>query len=252
MTLNRATGLFVANQCPQDTYGAKELTYGLMFTPCKPCSKGLLTLGTGPWISHDDCVNPPGYGWDGFTASVCPAGFYSASGSMLRCAACPLYRNTTSTTPPFNDPPASLPVPAGTGIDQDDITDCKVVPGYGVVGNTAALSSLTPQQKVDLDVQECEQGTYSVGGVIDSVCIPCSAGAVGTLGAYSTTRGTGSIGPSDCEGELPSWMQHGSSVTAWMSLVTVSIVIISQTQRLTDIALNILHFCLEVLWACEP
>jgi hypothetical protein len=200
MTLNRATGLFTANECPKDTYGSSETTYGLMFIPCKPCAKGLLTTGAG-MTSADDCVNPPGYGWDGFVANVCPAGFHSASGKMLRCEACPLHRNTTSSTPPFNDAPADLPLPGGTGLDQDDVTDCKVIAGHGVTGFTPPLSSLTLAQKVALDVQECEQGTYSVGGAVDSECIPCSAGADGTLGAYSTTRGTSSISPMDCSGK---------------------------------------------------
>ena len=208
MTFNRVTGAFTAAICPKDTYGAIEKTYGLKFSPCKPCPRGLITIDVGQ-ISDDNCTNSPGWGWNGFTAEVCPAGYYAAGGTLNPCTICPMNRNTTSilptpTTTPFTDPLAALPLPGTLGTDQDGITDCKVMAGFGVLNNTA-LSGLTDAQKVNLDTQECPIGSFSPGGLIDSRCTTCASttgnAANAGLGPQSTTLEEGATSVTSCSGE---------------------------------------------------
>jgi hypothetical protein len=207
MTFNRATGLFTASICPINTYGSIELTYGLKFSPCKPCPRGLITSGP-EMISDDNCTNPAGWGWNGFTAEICPPGSYAAAGTLLSCTACPLYRNTTSIVPatgvvPFLDAVSAMPLPATLGTDMDGLTDCKVVPGYGIL-NTTDISAFTVEQRVALDVGECPIGTYSVGGLVDSPCVTCASTTGGPgvgLGPQSTTAEAGSTALTDCNRE---------------------------------------------------
>jgi hypothetical protein len=139
---------------------------------------------------------------------MCSPASYAAAGGLMPCVECPPFRNTTSSTSaPFSDSLAAMPLPAGTGTDQDAITDCKVIAGHGVIGNTSVVSSLSLAQQVALDIGECRVGFYSTGGQVGSVCIPCSHGAAGGMGPYSTTVTVGSTNVTDCNGEclkLPS------------------------------------------------
>jgi hypothetical protein len=206
MTFNRATGTFTAAICPQNTYGAIERTYGLKFSPCKPCPRGLITTGPG-MISDDNCTNPAGWGWNGFTAEICPAGSWAAAGTLMTCTNCPMNRNTTSILPsvgtPFTDAISALPLPATLGTDQDAVIDCKVMPGFGVA-NTTNIDGFTDAMKAGLDVIECGIGSFSAGGLIDSRCTTCASTPGNApnagLGPYSTTLEPGLTSVTACNG----------------------------------------------------
>jgi hypothetical protein len=161
-------------------------------------------------ISKDNCTNPAGWGWNGFTAEICPPGSWAAAGTMLSCTACPLNRNTTSITAlagvPFTDAVSAMPLPSTFGTDMDNYTDCKIIAGYGAIGtngilNSTELSAFTAEAQASLDVGECPVGTYSTGGSVGSLCDTCASstgGANGGLGPYSTTSNTGSTNVTDC------------------------------------------------------
>jgi len=220
MTFNRTSGLFTAAICPNNTYGSIEQTYGLKFSPCKPCPRGLVTSGPG-MISKDNCTNPAGWGWNGYTAEICPPGSYVAANTLLSCTACPLNRNTTSITSPsgvpFTDMVSAMPLPLTTGTDMNDFADCKVIAGYGLMNSTGVVAAadiltLTNNQKAGLDVGECPLGSYSTGGDVGSTCLTCAANSnptgsvAGTgLGPYSTTLETGSANVTDCNVCLPGY-----------------------------------------------
>jgi hypothetical protein len=135
MMYDRALGQFKAFPCPENTYGTEQLSFGLKFTPCKPCPRGLYTPGPR-MTSPDNCTNLDGWGFDGFVAEVCPAGFYVAAHSKSVCQQCPPNRNTTARTahPFFTDSPDDLPLGSPPGDQQNDITDCKVIPGKAGTG----------------------------------------------------------------------------------------------------------------------
>jgi hypothetical protein len=74
--------------------------------------------------------------------------------------------------------------------------------GYGVVGNVGA--AVTPQQQVALDVAQCEQGYYSAGGALNTVCTLCPP--------LTTTADVGNLGIEDCNSKWhfspAAWVQE--------------------------------------------
>jgi hypothetical protein len=111
MVYDRATSQYKSVSCAANTYGVSAREYGLKFTPCKPCARGL----TSPAASTGEaaCTNPAGWGFNGFTAEVCGSGYWAAAGARLPCTACPPNRNTTgdASAPFFTD--TSLPEVGG-------------------------------------------------------------------------------------------------------------------------------------------
>ena len=226
MTVSRLSGAsgttaFTASLCPINTYGAIELTWGLKFAPCKPCPRGLITLEAG-MTSADNCTNPSGWGYNGFTAEICASGSWAAPSTLMTCTDCPIYRNTTSISPlggiPFTDAISALPLPSTYGTDQDHYTDCKVMAGYGVL-TTANSVSLSLEQKAALDIGECPIGTFGVGGEVASVCTACAATAgdgSGGLGPYSTTEEAGAASAADCKGGFLSGLSYCPHIPKFM------------------------------------
>jgi hypothetical protein len=172
MVFNPVSGTYGASACPSNTYGATIKSYGLKFQPCKPCPRGLYSaVGSD---NEDDCKNFAGYGFNGFTAEACPAGSYVAANTRLDCTECPTYRNTTArvTAPFFTD--ATLPATIATrGDAQDSIIDCKVIPGYGVLGTVNG----DPAIDVALPVVPCAIGSFSLGGAVATECTACTSPA---------------------------------------------------------------------------
>ena len=211
MTFNRTSGTFNAAACPINTFGSIELTYGLKFSPCKPCPRGLVTRAAAS-ISKDNCTNNPGWGWNGFTAEICPPGSYAANNTLMSCTTCPLNRNTTSiatgaNAPFFTDAVSAMPLPAGAGTDMDSVEDCKVIAGFGVINSTGIMDladAAVHSTPWTLDVGECPIGTYGTGGATGAVCVTCASLLLSGAGAgpYSTTLESGSTNLTDCNGKL--------------------------------------------------
>lgn len=188
MVFDRATSRYREVSCPVNTYGVNTREYGLKFTPCKPCPRGLVS---GALSTHEDnCTNTAGWGFNGFTAEICGPGFYVAAGTRVPCTQCPPYRNTTSigAEPFFTDAASALPLPGGSGTDQNGPEDCKVIPGYGLM--TAPVGGENTLELSQLDTIECPVGTWSAGGSLTSSCTTCSG--------FRTTNSTGSVTDSDC------------------------------------------------------
>ena len=80
-------------------------------------------------------------------------------------------------------------LPAGNGSAQDDIGDCKVMAGYGVVGNAVGDDATL----ANWDTLECAVGTWSAGGTLTTSCTSC----VGRR----TTPATGATAADDCNSE---------------------------------------------------
>jgi hypothetical protein len=104
---------------------------------------------------------------------------------MQGCVQCPSGRTTES------DP-----------TKQTAITDCYVIPGYGVfMGNTTdtngpwgfSTNSLSDLEKAQLPVLPCPVGRFGVGNTLDSKCVACTAG--------TSTQGTMATALTDCSGE---------------------------------------------------
>lgn len=83
------------------------------------------------------------------------------------------------------------------------VTDCYVMPGFGVVssvGNSsdgtgflADTSTLTADVAVSLPVLQCPLGYYGAGGSLGAVCTRCPLG--------STTEDVGATSATQCSGE---------------------------------------------------
>jgi hypothetical protein len=188
MVYNRGSNSYRATICAKNTYGLATKEYGLKSIPCTPCPRGLVTSSTGS-TSDQNCTNLAGWGVSGQTAEICGPAFYAAAGSREPCTRCPPNRNTTATGD-FDD----TTLPAGTDGDaQDGIEDCKVVPGFGLVGYTPGSQSVS--QLANFDTIECTIGSWSAGGIINSTCTAC-------LGKRSTL-GTASTSAADCDICLP-------------------------------------------------
>lgn len=184
---------YTAVECSNNTYGVANRTYGLQSTPCKPCQRNLITLQPAS-TNYTQCVNPAGFGYSPGGATVCAPGTYTTQGSMQGCTACPAGRTT-----------------ADNSTLQTAITDCYVMPGYGVYNGTNGTSPwdfttpAAPAGKANLTVMPCPVGYYGEGGQLDSKCVQCN-GTRTTQGEMSSsvdqcdrcpagfefTRGTGS------------------------------------------------------------
>jgi hypothetical protein len=151
-------GTWYARFCNTNSYGARQLTYGRVVSPCRDCPAGLVTsqdaaafpnsaaffaaadaaaLGAnatadssggsagaqGGFTDPRACVNQAGWGYNGRSASPCPPGTHSNRDSpATRCVACP--PGTTTAGP-------------GAGVTTHD---CRVAPGFGVVAGAGGSS----------------------------------------------------------------------------------------------------------------
>jgi hypothetical protein len=90
-------------------------------------------------------------------------------------------------------PPFFLDVdmPAGEGLAQDGIEDCKVMAGYGVVGNPP--ENATAEELANWDTLECEVGFWSSGGGLTTPCTSCPG--------KRTTQGAATTSQTDCNSE---------------------------------------------------
>jgi hypothetical protein len=180
--------LFVAKDCPANTYGAAGKVYGWAAAPCKPCPRNMITDGLTKVNNSDVCINDDGFGYASEGASRCAPGFYSAKGSRKPCQQCPVGRTTA-------DSPAQ----------QRFVTECFVKPGFGVVNSTSngtdafnPDTNLTPEELANLPVLECPVGYYGAGNEAGSKCVQCPSGS-STLEAASTSAAS-------CSGEWAAWL----------------------------------------------
>lgn len=132
MLFNAATGAFRAVNCDFNSYGVSNVTYGLAVLPCRDCPAGMLTNASVPssaayWASDGAgrqgftsplaCITRAGWGWNGRTASKCPAGSYSPGG-LASCTPCPEWGSTP------DDASAQV-----------DLANCTLTVGYGFHDN---------------------------------------------------------------------------------------------------------------------
>jgi hypothetical protein len=144
-----ARNSYTAGWCPVNSYGASARVYGLTSAPCKPCPRNMITNGLAAQSTMDACINDDGFGYTSEGASRCAPGFYAAKGSRRPCTQCPAGRSTNDT--------AAL---------QRTITDCWVLPGFGVVNSTRnssnpftiTISGLSATQQANMPVAECPVG----------------------------------------------------------------------------------------------
>jgi len=199
MVYNRASNSYRAAICAVNTYGVSTKEYGLKSTPCTPCPRGLVTTTAGA-TNDSACYNPPGWGVSGQTAEICGPGFWATGGTRMPCTRCPPNRNTTADTqaPYFQD----TVLPAGNGSAQDDISDCKVIAGYGVVGSPSGNDTTL----ANWDTLECPIGSWSAGGGLTTNCTLC-------VGKRST-QSTGATDATDCNVCLPGFGLYTSDGTS--------------------------------------
>lgn len=129
MYFSAASNAYRAVNCDSNSYGVKDLTYGLAAFPCRDCPAGMetsttaapsstfYTAGSG-FTSPMACVTKAGYGYNGRVATKCPAGSYNAGGNYATCTKCAAGLTTADD--------ASL---------QTTSSDCKLGPGYGFHNN---------------------------------------------------------------------------------------------------------------------
>jgi len=176
--------LFVAKDCPANTYGAAGKVYGWAAAPCKPCPRNMITDGLIKVNTSDACINDDGFGYASEGASRCAPGFYSRKASRKPCQQCPVGRTTL-------DLASAQRLP----------TDCFVKPGSGVVNSTSNSTDAFNPDTTGLDnttlaqlaVLECPSGYFGVGNSTGAKCTQCRCG--------STTQGPGSSSSGDCNGE---------------------------------------------------
>jgi hypothetical protein len=53
---------YVGRDCPVNTYGVANTTWGLQPMPCKPCPRNMITDAAGS-TTMDACTNPAGFGY---------------------------------------------------------------------------------------------------------------------------------------------------------------------------------------------
>lgn len=182
---------FAGMECPINTYGSSGKVYGLTAAPCKPCPRNMITDGQTLVNNSMVCINDDGYGYASEGASRCAPGFYSAKGSRRPCLQCPAGRST-------------LDLPSM----QRAISDCRVRPGYGIVGTGNSLSGgsmpcvdafnpdvagLDGLQLAAFAVLECPVGYFSGDFSVGAKCVACPVG--------STTQSSGSTNMTDCNGK---------------------------------------------------
>lgn len=194
-TLDATYSTWRAAPCPTypDTIGAKEKTYGLLAAiVCKPvtslCGQGFVYNRT-----NDNCVNPAGWGAYERQAIECSAGTWAAEGSMEECKSCGDGRST---------------VEGGDPTSRDSVTDCFVLPGYGVINSNPAMNETgrwfeagaygllpqTAENQAKLEVVECPVGRYSTStGSPNDIAARCLA-----CPYKSTTADTGSTSIKNC------------------------------------------------------
>ena len=245
MVFDRAASLYRSTVCPVNTYGVMVRTYGLKFTPCRPCPRGLVTNGLDMQISEANCTNKDGWGFNGFTAEVCGPGYYATGNSRMPCTQCPPNRNTTSGNNDmtyFLDAVSALPLPDNAGTDQNGIEDCKVIAGYGV--DAESLSGLTDAQLAVADTVECEVGKYGAGGELSSICTACPY--------FRTTNRTGSVTVDDCycESVLVACfaLENAARFIAWTFLQAASLCLCSFPKTLCKSTSHDMHCLPQTCW----
>lgn len=184
---NRFTGM----DCPINTYGAAGRVYGLTAAPCKPCPRNMITDGQSRVNTSEACINDDGWGYASEGASRCAPGFYSAKGSRQPCLQCPSNRITAD----------------AAGL-QRSITDCRVKPGFGIVGSGNGASGgavpcgdvfnpdvtgLDSLQLAAFTVLECPVGYYNGEFIVGGKCRACPSA--------STTQAPGATNITDCSSE---------------------------------------------------
>ena len=138
-------GVSAANACPGDFYRTAYTAYDqAAAATCTACPAGMRTMpNVTAATSKDQCLAPPGYGFDAATgtASICPRGKYNPGWNREACTSCGNGAMTTdgqgSTTPDDCYTPAGY----GSSKATDGVLSAAICPlnTYGVPNNTYGL-----------------------------------------------------------------------------------------------------------------
>jgi hypothetical protein len=103
MFFSTATNSYRAVNCDTNSYGAANITFGLVSSPCRACPAGMVASTSLPgsaafWASDGAgkqgftspmaCLTRPGFGYNGRVAAKCPVGSYNTGGNQLPCTRC--------------------------------------------------------------------------------------------------------------------------------------------------------------------
>lgn len=180
-----------AVNCLVDKYGAAKKIPGLAVYPCRDCPAGMktdsaLASTTQYWAAGKGatdplaCVTKSGYGYNGRTANLCPAGSYNTGGNRDPCTQC-----TGGLTN----------IVKGS----DAATSCKVPPGSGWIGNQVVSCPVGTSR--DLPYADTTNG--------DVTCPVCSGGTTtAEIGQRTCTYckpGFGGAACDACGGTQPTY-----------------------------------------------
>jgi hypothetical protein len=161
---------WVANKCPENSYGRSNVTYGLVELDCPKCIANTNTNGTDTAEGPTACGTDPGYGYYNGEATKCDYSTWNAGHNQEPCTSCGVGYNTTDLDGSGN--------PVGTGVDgATSSSQCVIAQGYEPDTNG------TPKP--------CSKGYYKYT-VNATACTVCPSGT-------TTSLETGATQLSDCD-----------------------------------------------------
>ena len=165
-------GLAMAYECPNNTYGRSNYTWGLVDTECTKCPENSHTTGTGK-TAATFCLTNPGYGWYDGSTKICAYGYYNPGENQEACAHCGEGFNTTTVGGADG---ATVGTEGAVSAAQ-----CVVDFGYTVDTNTTGDGGL-----VKFDVKPCLQGYYK-DTLGNATCLQCPSGTTTVITEAATS-----------------------------------------------------------------
>ncbi|KIZ04286.1 hypothetical protein MNEG_3672 [Monoraphidium neglectum] len=160
------SGVLEGYECPLNTYGRPNNTFGLVDVECTKCLENTHTNQTAS-TRASQCLTNAGYGYDNGAVNQCAYGYYNPGDNQNPCTYCGDGFNTTN----------SANATSGE-LGSDAASDCKIDFGYHLFGSSASI-------------EPCLRGFYK-GFIGNGSCSQCPAGT-------STTITMAAVAQTDCD-----------------------------------------------------
>lgn len=159
-------GAWKGTQCPVNTFGRANSTFGLVEVECTKCPEN--TYSAAGSTSVLDCKTNPGYGWNNGEVQQCTAGSWATGGDQKKCTPCGT-GYTTATAGAVN------------------ATECVVALGW----------TLSVPGDINAGLSQCPFGSYK-DTLGNAACTVCGNGT-------TTSVQAGAVAATDCDACEPGY-----------------------------------------------